>query len=192
MEPDINYIIQQSLKGDKNSQEILIERLKPLIYKNIYKYWNPGDLVVEDMVQEGYIVILKSLSSFDKNRNVHYLYYIKTKLVYFYKNQNKKTKNSRNEISLYKHIDEGIPSLEETIKSSLNLLEDAIAKEEKYELMKSIKSLTVQEQEIIYSYYFLEQPMIAISKVLNIKYQTALLKKRSALKKLKKYMYSRG
>lgn len=192
MEPDINYIIQQSLKGDKNSQEILIERLKPLIYKNIYKYWNPGDTIIEDMVQEGNIEILKSLTSFDKNRNAHYLYYIKTKLLYFYKNQYRKTKNSRNEKSLYEHIDEEVPSLEETIKSSLNLLDYIIAQEEKYNLMKSIKSLTLEEQEIIYSYYFLEQPMIVISEVLNIKYQTALFKKRSALKKLKKHMYSRG
>ena len=181
MEPDINYIIQQSLKGDKNSQEILIERLKPLIYKNIYKYWTPGDTIIEDMVQEGNIEILKSLTSFDKNRSVHYLYYIKTKLLYFYKNQYRKTKKQRSETSLTKNIYE----------SNFKLLDEEILKEEKYELLENIKKLSKTEQEILLLYYFKEQSMILISKQLNIKYRTALLKKSNALKKLRKLIEKR-
>lgn len=85
MDSDINYIIQQSLNGDKNNQEILLDMLSPLIYKNIYKYWKTKDPIVEDLVQEGYIVILKSLKNFDKSRNVHFLHYVKIKIIYYYK-----------------------------------------------------------------------------------------------------------
>jgi len=100
MDADINYIILESLKGDKKSQEILLSKLHPLIYKNIYRYYSQDDHIVEDLVQEGYVVILKSLKSYEENKGVHFLGYIKSNLFYFYKNYYRDTKNQRNTISL--------------------------------------------------------------------------------------------
>ncbi|MFA9423170.1 MAG: sigma-70 family RNA polymerase sigma factor [Sedimentibacter sp.] len=189
MDSAINHIIQQSLKGDKNNQEILIKMLRPLIYKNIYKYWKSSDHVVEDLVQEGYIVILQSLKSFDKSRNVHFLHYVKTKIMYYYKNYYRNTKNQTNSVSLSKKImEDGSINLESYIDSNYNLLESIIAQEENIELLSKIKMLSQNEQQIIYLYYFEELPMHEISKHLNINYRTATGTKYNAIKKLKKLM----
>lgn len=188
MDSDINYIIQQSLNGDKNNQEILLEMLSPLIYKNIYKYWKTNDPIVKDLVQEGYIIILKSLQSFDKNRNVHYLHYVKIKIMYYYKNYYRNTKNQRNNISLKENM--GTDKLLEFKKSdsNYNTLERIIAKEEKAELLLNIKKLSDKEQKILYLYYFKEMSMDEISKYLNIKYRTVISAKYNAIKKLRKFM----
>ncbi|NLK65574.1 MAG: hypothetical protein GX289_10840, partial [Tissierellia bacterium] len=84
MHSDINYIIQESLKGDKIYQEILLKRLNPLIFKNIYKYYSPSNPLTEDLLQEGYIIILQALKNYDMNKNVHFLQYVKISLYYFY------------------------------------------------------------------------------------------------------------
>ncbi len=178
MDIDINHIIQQSLKGDKNFQEILLERLRPLIYKNIYKYWRVWDTETQDMAQEGYIVILMSLKTFDCKRRVHYLHYIKTKIEYFYKNQYRKSMR-KNEFSLQDTVHEYRAA------AALGSIKKSLEQEEKYDLIKSIQNLSYEEQEIIYLYYFHGLSMKDISKNHGIKYSTVLSLKRKALTKLK-------
>ena len=178
MDSDINYIIKQSLKGDKNNQEILLDMLSPLIYKNIYKYWKVNDPIIEDLVQEGYIVILKSLQSFDENRNVHYLHYVKIKIIYYYKNFYRSTKNQRNKISLKENMG----------TDNYNVLERIIAEEEKTDLLVNVKKLSVKEQKILFLYYYKKMSMDEISKHLNIKYRTVISAKYNAINKLRKFM----
>lgn len=186
MDSDINYIIQESLNGDKNYQEILLEKLNPLLFKNIYMYWNLMDPMTEDLLQEGYAVILQALKTFDNSRNVHFLHYIKTKIEYFFKNYYKKTKKQLHDISLSTNIGQYNLVLEKTVKCNLNTLESVIMGEASEELMKNIKKLTEKEQKIIYLYYYDEQPLTVISKNLNIPYRTVIGKKKTALKKLKR------
>ena len=100
---DINYIIQMSLKGDKKYQEILLNDLKPLLYKNIYKYWSNNDPMVEDLLQEGYIVVLHALESFDINKGIHFLAFVKSRIKYFYLNCSKsdlKYKKNSNHVNI--------------------------------------------------------------------------------------------
>lgn len=181
MNSDINYIIQMSLNGDKKYQEILLEKLNPLIYKNIYKYWNASDSLIEDLAQEGYIIILESFSSFDISRNVHYLQYIKTKIEYFYKNYYKKTQKYNDKIYNENKV-------YETIESGIELL---IAKEESAELSNIITELSEIEQKIIYLYYYHELSLKYISELLNIPYRTVVSKKHLAITKLKKLIAGR-
>lgn len=182
MDSDINHIIQQSLKGDKNFQEILLIRLRPLIYKNIYKYWNVWDMEAEDMAQEGYIIILMSFKTFDNKRNVHYLHYIKTKLEYFYKNQHRKCRLKALRLN---EISNGYKA------ASLGSTKNRIEQDEKYELMKSIQNLSYEEREIIYLYYFLGLSMKSISNRSGIKYGKVRSVKRKALTHLKAQMLRR-
>lgn len=191
MNSDINYIIQQSLNGDKNYQEILLNKLLPLIYKNIYKYWNTKDSMVDDLVQEGYIVILNSLKSFDKNRNVHFLYYVKIKLMYYYKNYFRNTKKERTLFCKTKKFGNKGFELEKTLESKYNLLESIVSEEEISELLSTIKKLSDKEQKILYLYYYKEVSMDEISKQLNINYRTAIGTKYTAIKKLRAFMDKR-
>lgn len=186
MDSDINYIIQESINGDKNCQEILLKKLNPLLYRNIYMYWNLTDPMTEDLLQEGYAVILQALKTYDKNRNVHFLHYVKTKVNYFFKNYYKNTKKQLSDISLSANIGQSNVELENITEGSLNTLESVIKAEEYEELLVNIKKLSKKEQEIIYLYYYHKQPLTEISKNSNIPYRTVVGRKKTALKKLKK------
>lgn len=189
MDTDINYIIQKSLNGDKKFQEILLKKLHPLIYKNIYRYYSVEDSIVEDLVQEGYIVILKSLKSFDKNRNVHFLRYVKTKMYYYYKNFYRNTKHQRETISLNQKLESTNNNLElENIIVDSNIsLEDKISKEEEIkEILKNIEKLSKKEQDVLNLYYKEELTMDEIAGKLNIAYRTVIGRKYTAICKLKK------
>lgn len=189
MVSDINYIIQESLNGDKNCQEILLEKLNPLIYRNIYKYYDFTDPIIEDLVQEGYIEILQALRTFDKKRGVHFLYYIKTKIQFLYKNYYKNTHKQTNEMHLFENIEQLNFDTENIDSDShCNILENLIEKESVQELLTNIKKLKSKEQEIIYLYYYDNKTIKEISKTLNIPYSTLIGKKQTALKKLKHHL----
>jgi len=184
---DINYIIQMSLNGDKKCQEILLETISPLIYKNIYLYWEPSDPITEDLAQEGYEFVLRSLDEYDPEQNVHFLHYIKIKIIFFYKNQYRSSKKSRKEISL--SSDEFFSEyLIHESDSSQCALDKIISEESADELRKNIAKLTAYDREIIYLYYYELIPLHEISKLLNIPYSTAGGRKQHAIKKLRKYL----
>lgn len=178
MDSDINHIIQMSLNGDKNYHEILLQKLKPLIFRNIYTYWNPMDPITEDLEQEGYLLILESLKTYDKNQSVHFLHYIKIKILYFYKNYYRKIKNENRNIKF-----------EEKLYTESSL--DSILKKEIInELLLNIQKLSPKEQKVIYLYYYEQMPMKEIPINLNIPYRTCIGRKYCAIKKLKKYMHT--
>lgn len=180
MPSDINYIIQMSLNGDKNYQEILLQKLNPLIYKNIYMYWTPGNPLTEDLAQEGYALVLESLKSYDEKYNVHFLQYVKIKIIYFYKNYYRKIKTQKDEMNMPENI-------AGDIKDTLDRLIDA---EEADEMLAKLKKLNENEQKIIYLYYYEQIPLTKIASSLNIPYRTALGRKQTALKKLNKLILS--
>lgn len=184
MDSFINHIIHESLNGDKKSQEILLERLRPLIYKNMYRYYRPWDINEEDMVQEGYAEILQSLKSFDSSRNVHFLHHVKTRLTYLYRNQYRKTRRLKSETSLSSLIGDNL-QLEDILGSSTCVMDDYNQKEEKAELAECFRQLSKKEQDIVSMYYCGGLSMVAISKKLNIKYSTVSAIKSRALRKLR-------
>ncbi|HAQ41843.1 MAG TPA: hypothetical protein DCM73_14110 [Clostridiales bacterium] len=185
MSPDINYIIRQALKGDKKSQEILLQKLKPLIYKNIYAHWYVSEDITEDLAQEGYAVILESLKTYDKEKDVHFLYYVQTRLVYFYKNYYRNSQKSDQEVSTSTPIGQEDFRLEDILKSSSDTLDTVISHEETRELLANIKKLSKKEQEILYLYYYEQLNMYEISQNLNIPYNTVRGIKYTAIKKLR-------
>ncbi|WP_313345057.1 sigma-70 family RNA polymerase sigma factor [Sedimentibacter sp.] len=177
---DINYIIQMSLKGDKKYQEILLNELKPLICKNIFMYWSLSDPIAEDLLQEGYIVVLQSLKDFDMNKGVHFLAFIHSKIKYFYINCYKKSLKDAKNLNCYPDIDDlGIVDFKENT-------EKKILENEKISLLKTcIDMLSAEEQQLIYCFYFDEIPIGEIAKDLNISYSAACSKKSRIIKKLR-------
>jgi len=188
LDTDINYIIQNSIKGDKKSQEILLNKLHPLIYKNIYKYYQFNDDIIEDLVQEGYIIILKSLKTYDESLNVHFLGYVKTNLRFYYKNYYRNTKNQRKTISLNQTINSSFSTLNLDNKTIDNTIDELTKKESYKELQTNIEKLSTKEQNVINMYYIDKLSMSEIAKILNISYRTAIGRKYMAMQKLKKMM----
>jgi RNA polymerase sporulation-specific sigma factor len=183
MHSDINYIIQESLKGDKIYQEILLKRLNPLIFKNIYKYYSPSNPLTEDLLQEGYIIILQALKNYDMNKNVHFLQYVKISLYYFYKNYFKQGINNRT-LSL-----EQLNKIGKELKSdSMEQLSTIIIKEEKEALYKCMDELSEKERIILNLFYCRKFSIKEISDKLNLKYRAVINIKSNAVKKLRKKM----
>ncbi len=191
MDTDINYIILKSLKGDKKSQEILLNKLHPVIYKNIYKYYSPDNNIVEDLVQEGYIVILKSLKNYEESKDVHFLGYVKTNLIYFYKNYYRDTKNQRNTISLNQKAgdkNDGRELANIIIDNTFDPIKEILIKDEINELLDNIKKLSKKEQEVLSMLYIDKLDVTEISNQLHIAYRTVIWRKYKAVQKLKKLM----
>jgi RNA polymerase sporulation-specific sigma factor len=185
MNSDINYIIQESLKGDKYYQEILLKRLNPLIYKNIYLYYHPSNPLIEDLAQEGYIIILQSLKDYDEKRNIHFLQYIKIKLYYYYKNYSKKHLHyNYKTLSIGKLREKG----NELKSNNLSQLDIIIKKEERDLLYKCLNKITNKEQEVLRLFYFQQYSIQEISQELNLKYRAVINIKSNAIKKLRKMM----
>lgn len=191
MDTDINYIILESIKGNKKSQEILLNKLHPLIYKNIYKYYKSDDIIVEDLVQEGYMVILKSLETYNEKQDVRFLGYVKTKLVFFYKNYYRDTKNQRETISLNQKLlnwNNGIEIEDRIAEEIIDPIDKIFKEDEINELLTNIEKLTKKEQNVLNMYYWDNLSMFEISNELHIAYRTVIWRKYSAIQKLKKLM----
>lgn len=178
-DPDINHIIQLSLIGDKNNQEILLNRLKPLIYKNINKHIKISPSQREDLIQEGYVIILESLKTYDIRRNVHFLHYVKIKLEFYYKNYFK------NEYKRHTFLLSENQADSYYVYDSDNL----IVNEETKLLLESIKKLNAEQQKILHLYYYKKLTLKEISCILHMPYGTVVGKKKSAIKKLKKLLF---
>lgn len=191
MDTDINYIIQESIKGNKECQEVLLNRLKPLIYKNIYHFYSKCDNTVEDLAQDGYLIILESLKEFDESQHVHFLGFIKSNLRFYYKNYYRNTKQLRQSISLNKKIYNTGNSVEfgDIIENTQDdLIDNIIKNEEMIEMLNNFHHLSKKNQEVLYLYYKENLSMIEISNKLNIAYRTAISRKYTAILQLKKSM----
>jgi RNA polymerase sporulation-specific sigma factor len=183
MQPDINYIIHESLKGDKIYVEILLKRLNPVIFKNIYTYWSPSDPLTQDLQQEGYMIILQSLKDFDTDRKVHFLQYVKIRLYYFYKDYFKKS--IKNDALSMDHLYE---TGRELISDCRDQLTSIILKEEEDSLHKCIDELSEKEQMIISLFYFRRLSIQEIADKLGIKYRAVINIKSNAVRKLRRKM----
>jgi RNA polymerase sporulation-specific sigma factor len=195
MNTPINYIIQKSLEGDKLYQELLLIELRPLIFYNIFKYYSPGDDIVEDLAQEGYMVILEGLLDYDKSRNAHFLEYIKIKIQFFYKNYFRNSEKQRQTESYDQKIEEchyeiGFEDI--FISNNLSFEEKLIETEEIEEIFNNIKKLSIKEQDVLNLYFLEKLDMQEISDRLNISYRTAIGRKYTAIKRLKKMMANKS
>ena len=155
---------------------------------NIYKYYLPNDNIVEDLLQEGYIVILEGIKEYDKNRNAHFLEFIKIKIRFFYKNYFRNTKKQRLTDSLDDKMENSHKEMFINIFSQNQILiEDSFERAEQIDsVMKCIKELKTIDQAIINLYYFKCLSMFEISNKLNISYRSAIGRKHNAINKLKK------
>lgn len=187
---DINYIIHESLNGDKKSQEILLKSLHPLIYKNIYKYHNFKENIVEDLVQDGYIVILECLSNYDENHHVHFLGYVKTKLFYFYKNHFRNNYKYKKFISLNDIQNSELENL--SLIEKYDISQEVIEKEAINELLLNLNILSKKEQTVLKMYYEDDLSIRDISNNLNIPYRTVTSIRYTAVVKLRKLMSANG
>lgn len=180
---DIQQLYKDAYLGDKESELLILERLKPLIISSIRRY-NPDWNEFEDLIQEGREMVLICIKDYNPNINVPFLGYIKSRLKYLYLNKRKVKK----EFSLNESFGEDGQEYLELLESKENILEGILEKETYTKLYNAIELLPKREKEVLGDFFFRDLTISQISKKYNITYRTVLNQKSNALKKLRERM----
>jgi len=172
--------------GNVHKKEELLRKLKPLIIKSIRKYYNDFSQF-EDLIQQGYEVILKGINEFDEKKDVNFLGFIKMKLKFYYLDKHKYRKEKPSSLNnpIGEDGDEILDLIPDMDKSPLDKV---LEKERKARLRKAMKVLTQRQRKIIIYYYMKNKSIKEISHILKISYRTVINTKTTALKKLRKQM----
>ncbi len=180
MYKEIENLLVLSRKGDKKAKEELLKKLHPLIISSIRRYYNKiSDY--DNLIQDGYEVVLKCIQEYDPTKEVHFLGYVKTMLRYCYLNKHKE----KYLISLNEPVKDGeTGEIGDFIPDDRDDIEEIFEKEERIKLYNSLNSLTDRQKEIIIDYYINNLPINQIAAKMGISYRTVVNIKTSALKKL--------
>lgn len=169
--------------GDSEAKEALILKLKPLVLSSIRKYYNRGELY-DDLIQEGYGVILNAIGDYDPDRDIHFLGYTRALLRYHY---------------LEKHRDMQLYSLNSEVDDDMELVDLIVGKEDpvgdildaetraetRKELFDALDCLAHRQKEVIVYFYIYELNMHEIAQRLGIAYRTVVNTKTRAIEKLR-------
>ncbi len=183
MYSEVNSLLELSKRGDIRAKEELVFKLKPLIMASIRRYYNKIE-EYDDLVQEGYEMILEGIEEFDETKGSHFLGYIKLKLKYHYLN---KHREKENHYSLNEPIGDGELEILDTIEGQeVDPLDNLLQLELQEDLRKSINSLTKRQKQIIIEFYINQLSIGEIAEKLNISYRTVVNTKTNAINNLKK------
>lgn len=180
---ELDELVRKAKLGDKESKEEILKRLEGLIRNKIKKYYN-NRYEYEDLIQEGNLVILESIDSYDERKGVYFLGYIKTMLRYTYLNKH----NDKKFLSLNIGVgDDGEGDLLDMLISEEDSPMDKVLKKEEESMIRlSLSNLTERQRNIIIAYYIERLSISDIAKRMGITYRTVFNTKKTALVKMKK------
>ena len=123
----LEQLVAMAKKGDQEAKERIVEQFKPLLLKNIMKYFGKNQDFY-DWLQDGRVVILQAINNYQEALGVPFAAYVQNQVFYYYINQRKKT---REEIILDQPLSEGKSTLLEILPNQdLNIEEEYIHQEE--------------------------------------------------------------
>lgn len=177
----IDELLEGSRNGDVNSKNELLIKLRPLIISSINKYY-PNFRDYEDLIQDGYVVVLDCIENFDPSKGVYFLGYVKTMLKYNYlQNHRNKTMISLNSPLGEDKEGEMVDLLE---SKDLGPMELFLLSERDQTLTKSLSLLGARQKQVIVMFYLEGLSIADIAKYLEISYRTVVNTKTRALKRL--------
>ncbi|NFI03480.1 sigma-70 family RNA polymerase sigma factor [Clostridium botulinum] len=185
---DLKYVemlAKESKHGDNLSKEKLIEEFRPFI-KNLSRKTFIHGYDKDDIENECYKNLFKCLNSYnlEKHRFVAYATNgIKNNLNDLIR-KTKKRDNSEGSLALTL-----TDNLEHTLPSNNPNLEEILCTKCDLEILKiAIKNLTEEEQELVDFIFFKNNTIKLYSTLKDMRYSTAVNRKRVALKKIGKYI----
>lgn len=185
MYEEINQLIKDSKKGDMKSKEMLLESLNPLIIKSIRQNYNKPQ-EYEDLIQDGRVIVLECLDSYDESKGTYFLGYLKHMLKYYYLDKNKgRIFMSLNEKIGHDEEEEVIDMLE---SHDYNALDRLIRLESSKEVLAALFKITDRQGHIVRDFYFAEMKIPEIAQKYNISYRTVVNTRAAAIKNLRKLM----
>ncbi|MFZ5968993.1 MAG: RNA polymerase sigma factor [Bacillota bacterium] len=184
MNYQMKELVQQCKQGDSKSKEMVLTALKPLILASINSYYF-GSEPYEDLIQEGYLRILKEIERFDPHRGVPFLGYIKLQLKYLY--FEKRREKKQGELSLDSLLeDNGISTFLDILPNGGVSVEDVLVQRDtRRQLREAMELLTEKQRKIIILYFLERQSMKAIAEQLEVHYQTVVRTKDRAIRTLR-------
>lgn len=171
-------VIEAALDGSGKDVEYLIECLEPLIKKSIRSYYYRKD-EFEDLVQEGRLKVLECLRTYDPDRGVHFLGYVKMSLKFLYLNM----KDGGLVLSIDQEDGEGMRIID-GLASDDDIEEDLVLAMDRSILQDALGDLTIIERKVIYDFYIEGKSMVAIAEARGVSYRTVVNNKSRALAKL--------
>ncbi|HZJ99799.1 MAG TPA: sigma-70 family RNA polymerase sigma factor [Tissierellaceae bacterium] len=175
-------LVKRAREGDMDAKEEIINKLQPLLVSSIRRYYfNKNEF--EDLMQEGNLKILESIYSYDEDKGVFFLGYIKTMLKYMYLDKHKiKIYSSLNEKTL-----EGDGEIIDLLLSDdEDILEDIVLREDVEKLREKLGVLTNRQRKIVLFFYIEKISISKIADRLGISYRTVVNTKTRAIEKLRK------
>ncbi len=176
-----NELVQQFIKGDKNSLEILIRRHKSRIFSYILLIVKNQELA-EDIFQETFIKVIRSLKRgkyIENGKFVSWVLRISHNLVidHFRKEKLKGTiSNDNSEVDIFN-----------SQKFSEDTIEDQLVNNQILsEVRELIKELPDDQQQVIYMRHYMELSFKEIADQTGVSINTALGRMRYALINLRK------
>jgi RNA polymerase sporulation-specific sigma factor len=183
MEYQLKKLVQNTKNGSNEAAQELLNSLRPLIVSSIKRYAYP-DMDMDELLQEGYLEVLRLTYDYDESKKTPYLGYVKKYLKYFYLNY------YRGERVIYDSLNREVSIGDEAVEI-IDLIDDKNAgvedecegKERSKELYCAINRLTLKQRRIIYQYYFCQKQLKEIAKDMHMYYMSVVkLKKRALLK----------
>lgn len=183
----MHKIIKMANQGDRHSQEEIIKKFMPLIYKASHKVYITG-YEEEDLIQIGVESILKAIKKFDPSKNTSFTSYIKNAVENNYRYLIR-GKVKENYLKSLNEVQEDGFELENHIPMDFNLEDYVVNKELKNKLREAIEKLTPEKKELLhYAFYKEHGGITEYAKLKGIEYSKVYKFKNSLINKLREYI----
>lgn len=184
---DIKEIVQRCKKNDESAKEELLMAFKGFIYKNS-KLINLTDYDREDLLQEGFLSIMKSLKMVDLDKPGSIVTYICNSIRFNYNYLIRQKCRNNSELSLNAPIEDNLEVMD-TLQGKEDVEAHCLQREISYEVNKAVRdSLDSEERDLIEFLFFREGKLKDYCDRKNINYNLCAKRKERALKKMRIYM----
>lgn len=185
---NIENLVIKGKTEDKLAVSELIEKFTPLIMKMVSSIYIKG-YEKEDLIQMGYLSIIKAVREFDLDRGSSFLSYVYNVIRKNYYNEIRMVAKSNYETSYEKLIEEGRYSNLSNINVEKSVEDEVIRRKEICNLRAALDKLTKEEKELIrFSYGLGYGGLKKYSELYKIKYGTAQKRKNVVFIKLRGFL----
>jgi len=174
----IKDLVCAAKEGDRASKEALLDQFRPLILHCVRHYaWG---LDREEMLQEGALLLLKAIDSYDPERRVPFPAYLRARMHYGIHN----LARARRKV-LYTPIPLGEREPLDPNPGPEALLEQ---KDIRHRLRTAINTLNPKEKQLVLYHFIKGCTLKTTADTLKITYKSARTLKKKALQNLKKHL----
>ncbi len=190
MYKEINEHLQKARESNKESMEWILDKLNPLIISTVKKYfYRINDF--EELLQEGRLVILECIQTYDQTKGTYFLGYAKQMLIYYFLDKNKE----KFIFSLNEKIgpeNEDLEIIDLLVSDEEQAIDLIISLEMRKEIVDALQSITLKQRQVVIDFYYGNMKIDDIAKKYDVSYRTVVNTKQTALRKLREILEKDG